>query len=1119
MARQIGALPNALGETEVLARRVAGKQLVVFLDYDGTLTPIRDRPEEAVIAASMREAVRRLAERAPVIVVSGRDRDVVQQLIGLDNLIVAGDHGFDIWSPTGGAIQHEEGLSFAGLLRKVEAQLRVELADVPGVLIEPKRFSVAIHYRLVPEDQRPHVKAIVNATLSEHSQALKVTPGKRVFEIQPKLDWDKGKAVLYLLKALGLERDDVVPIYLGDDITDEDAFRALAGRGIGIFVESAASAGSREDSDEDSDEDGHEDSHEDGSRATAAYYVLNSIGEVKHFLNSLATLAVAPGEPTPLGGASTVPNPKEWTLPYDAFEPAQERLREVLTSTGNGYFCTRGSAEWADVDDIHYPGTYAHGCYNRETTILGGRPVRNEDLVNLPNWLALKLRMGDDEPISLTNVELLRYQHEVDFRHATVMRRIRFRDRRGRETTLASRRFVSMADMHCAALEWTITAENWSGPVEVISALDARVTNQGVDRYRGLEGRHLHPMLTQNPRPDTTSLLARTRQSRIYVAEAARTRVYADAGELETVRGRYLLEDYAQQTLGFDLPQGRPVRVEKLVAFYTSRDRAISEPLSNAEEAAECFESFDAAFARHQCAWEELWDACDLRVPHDERVQFLLRFHASQVLQTCSPHTADLDAGVPARGLNGEAYRGHIFWDELYVYPFLNFRLPRITRGLLMYRYRRLDEARALARAAGYRGAMYPWQSGSDGEEETQVVHLNPRAGLWEPDLSRNQRHVGAAIFYNSWHYLQATGDSDFLLGPGAEMMLEIARFWSSIAHFNPERGRYEIHGVMGPDEFHEKEPDAATPGLRNNAYTNVLVAWIADVAGKLLEMLPEHRRQWLRLRIGLTDPEIAIWNELSRNMYVPFLEDGVISQFEGWEHLEELDWEAYRQQYGNIQRLDRILRAEGKDPNQYKVSKQADAVMLFYLFRQDELQEIFARLGYPYTPETLRKTVAYYDARTSYGSTLSFLVYAAVFAELDLAASWQRYLMALESDVGDVQGGTTAEGIHIGVMAGTLDLVQRSYLGEGVRDGVLSFAPKAVNQLRDLTLSMCFKGLPIEVARERDHLRVGAGVDSLNLHRSVEVHVGDQVQEIRSGKAHSFNLSTHVPQGKKRAF
>src|SRR5437764_2055776 len=472
MARQIGDLPYALGEDEALARHFAGKQPVVFLDYDGTLTPIRDRPEDAVISDSMREAVRRLAERVLMVVVSGRDRKVVQKLMDLDNLIVAGDHGFDIWSPTGGAIQREEGASFEGLLREVEAKFRAELAHIPGALVEPKKSSVAVHFRLVAQEQRPRVKEIVDTLLSEHPQELKVTPGKMVFEIQPRLDWDKGKAVLYLLNALNLDRDEVVPVYLGDDITDEDAFRALVGRGIGIFVGSA----------DDPETAGRTLFAGKGSK-TAADYVLNTIGEVEEFLNRLTALDSALGKPTTPGGGSK-PNPSLWTLAYDSFEPEQERLREVLTSTGNGYFCTRGSAEWADVDDVHYPGTYAHGCYNRETTIMGGRPVLNEDLVNLPNWLVLKLRIGGDEPITLKNVELLNYRHEVDFRNATVMRRLRFRDRRGRETTLESRRFVSMADMHQAALSWTITAENWSGPVEVITALDARVINQGVARYR-----------------------------------------------------------------------------------------------------------------------------------------------------------------------------------------------------------------------------------------------------------------------------------------------------------------------------------------------------------------------------------------------------------------------------------------------------------------------------------------------------------------------------------------------------------------------------------------------------------------------------------------------------------
>src|SRR5919108_686127 len=652
----------------------------------------------------------------------------------------------------------------------------------------------------------------------------------------------------------------------------------------------------------------------------------------------------------------------DFTLSYDEFVPAEEGLREALTSTGNGYFCTRGAAEWEDADDVHYPGTYAHGGYNRETTVLGGRPVLNEDLVNLPNWLVLKLRIEGDDAISFDNVELLEYRHEYDIRYALLSRTLRFRDRAGRETSLRSRRFVSMAHHHQAAIEWVIIPENWSGRMEVVTAIDGRVTNRGVARYAELEGRHIDPVSPRTFGPEVIALKVQTRQSNLYFAQAARTNLFRGDEPVDVQRSLFQTEDYIQQVVACDARAGEPVRVEKMVAFYTSRDRAISEPLGSAGESAGRYPGFAAALERHERAWDELSRACDIRLPGDDRVELLLRLHISHVLQVCSRYTADRDAGVPARGLNGEAYRGHVFWDELYVYPFLNLRLPEITRELLMYRFRRLGEARAAAQETGHRGAMFPWQSGSDGEEETQVVHLNPLSGRWDPDLSHNQRHVNAAIFYNVWHYYLATHDIEFIRDYGAEMMLEIARFWSSIAHFNPERQRYEIHGVMGPDEFHEKYPDSAEGGLRNNAYTNVLVAWIAETAPKALGLLSESRREALTAKLGLGEDELGRWEDMSLTMFVPFHGDGIISQFEGYEDLEELDWDAYRERYPNIQRLDRILKAEGDDPDRYKLSKQADAVLLFFLFPEDELRQIFERLGYDYAPEMVSKTIDYYD-------------------------------------------------------------------------------------------------------------------------------------------------------------
>jgi trehalose 6-phosphate phosphatase len=273
MARHIGDLPHALADgdriNEGLARRLAGKTPAVFLDYDGTLTPIVARPEDALIAESMREAVRGLAERCTVCVVSGRDRRVVQELMGVDDLIVAGSHGFDIWSPAGGAIEREEGADFGDVLDEVKERLRRETLSIEGALIEPKKTSVAAHYRLVSDEERSRVKEIVDAVLAEHPDELKVTPGKMVYEIQPKIEWDKGKAVLYLLDALDLDREDVLPIYLGDDITDEHAFEALAGRGVGIFVGSAVDP-------------------EVAGRTTAADYVLHTVEEVEYFLNALA---------------------------------------------------------------------------------------------------------------------------------------------------------------------------------------------------------------------------------------------------------------------------------------------------------------------------------------------------------------------------------------------------------------------------------------------------------------------------------------------------------------------------------------------------------------------------------------------------------------------------------------------------------------------------------------------------------------------------------------------------------------------------------------------------------------------------------------------------------------
>ena len=278
------------------------------------------------------------------------------------------------------------------------------------------------------------------------------------------------------------------------------------------------------------------------------------------------------------------------------------------------------------------------------------------------------------------------------------------------------------------------------------------------------------------------------------------------------------------------------------------------------------------------------------------------------------------------------------------------------------------------------------------------------------------------------------TGGIGFLRFTGAELLIEIARFWSSIATWDQDQDRYEIHGVMGPDEYHEGYPGSDEQGLRNNTYTNVMAVWVLQRALEALAELPPHYRQELVEELTLRDEELDRWRDITRKMKVVFHADGVLTQFEGYEQLLEFDWEGYRERYGNIQRLDRVLEAEGDSTDRYKLAKQADVLMLLFLLSREELRELLADLGYEVSEEQLARTVGYHLERTSHGSTLSGVVSAWVLARYQPEQAWQFLLRALESDVADVQGGTTAEGIHLGAMAGTVDIVLRCLTGMRAR-------------------------------------------------------------------------------------
>lgn len=254
--------PAALEHLDEIVARLRGRKLAVFLDFDGTLAPIVDRPEQAAMDGAMRRVIERLARRCPVAVVSGRDLNDVRERVGLREIYFAGSHGFDIAGPQGTQQSHRKGLAALPALDAAEKSLREMLKGIDGALIDRKHFSIAVHYRLVRESDVAAVEQAVDAALSGHP-GLRKGHGKKVFELQPDIDWNKGAAVRWLLQSLALDRPGVLPVYVGDDVTDEDAFRALADDGLCFAVL-------------------------DSPRPTAARYRLADPGEVCRLLEALA---------------------------------------------------------------------------------------------------------------------------------------------------------------------------------------------------------------------------------------------------------------------------------------------------------------------------------------------------------------------------------------------------------------------------------------------------------------------------------------------------------------------------------------------------------------------------------------------------------------------------------------------------------------------------------------------------------------------------------------------------------------------------------------------------------------------------------------------------------------
>lgn len=764
-------------------------------------------------------------------------------------------------------------------------------------------------------------------------------------------------------------------------------------------------------------------------------------------------------------------NSSNWQLAYDKVSTGVRAYgEESLLTLGNGYLGWRGAPIMTSYSDDHYPGLYVAGVFNQTSTPVAGRDVINEDMVNLPNPQLFKLYVDGD----LVAFDPTARQSTLHFDTGILSESYTIPTAKG-NITLKTKKAVNPIKMHQIGLAIELSGD-FTANITVQAIIDGCVENKNVKRYRDFESREFDvTSLTAN------KLIAETKQSKIKLVVGAKT--MSDVTDFSVTTG----DDQITATGEFTLSPDKKINIERIVGIATSYEEKNPEQIVNEQLKDATFEEIAADSFKY---WQKVWDEADIVLEsNDPDLQRMIRMNVFHLRQSAQ-HNANqyLDASVGSRGLTGEGYRGHIFWDEIFVVPYLAANDPETAKDILRYRITRLDGAKLNAQTEGESGAMYPWQSGMTGDEQAQIIHLNTVNNEWDPDNSRLQRHVSLAVVYNLWVYVQITGDESILLEGGLDVVVETSRFWLNKVILGDD-GRYHLSGVMGPDEFHEAYPNANTGGITDNAYTNLMLTWA-------LNWLQELGANKHLPAINTTLLEKA--QDVSTHLSLE-IDNGIIAQYAGYFDLKEVDFEAYSQKYGDIHRIDRLMKAEGLSPDDYQVAKQTDTLMTLYNLGSEHVIRLVNQLGYTLPSDWLKKNTDYYLARTVHGSTTSRPVFAGIDISLGNKTEALDFLKtAIGSDYYDIQGGTTAEGIHIGVMGETLAVIQNEFGGVSLRDGHLVVNPSLPDDWTKLSFKQIFHGILISLDIYPNEIKIKANQDisvtvyhkEINLRANEEQHI-----------------------------
>jgi trehalose/maltose hydrolase-like predicted phosphorylase len=706
-----------------------------------------------------------------------------------------------------------------------------------------------------------------------------------------------------------------------------------------------------------------------------------------------------------------------WILSEDSFDPKKQHHKETIFTIGNGYLSTRGAFEEGYSNDRR--ATFIHGVFDKA-------PIVFTELANAPDWLPLTIYLNG-ERFSLDSGTIESFQRSLDLRTGLLTRTVRWRSLSGWTATLTFERFASLADEHTLHLRCRVIPE-FVGTVEFQAGLNGNMHNDGLIHFQWVE---------QGKREEVMYLHNRTRSSGIDVVTAMQIKNVIGH---EIGREAWNVQNAPTLSLRFEARPGETLGIEKRVTIFTSRDVESTDVLNTAIHRAGHEKTWESALEANNKAWGEEWDRTDVIIEGDEEAQIAIRFNLFQMLIAAPRHDDRVNIG--AKTLSGFGYRGHAFWDtEIFMLPLFIYTAPHIAKNLLNYRYNNLPGARGKAQANGFEGAQFPWESADSGEEVTPtwVPHFAEPTRLvriWTGDI---EIHISADIPHAAYQYWQATGDNEWFIERGAELILDTAKFWASRAEWNAEANRYEYNDVIGPDEYHEH--------VDNNAYTNRMAQWNLQTAFDILEWLKEHAPQKANILIAsldLNEERLSQWREVMEKIHLHVEPSGLIEQFEGYYQRRDIDLDSLEPRTRSAQE---IFGIEGC--NETQILKQPDVLMMQYILREH------------YSDESVRVNYEYYEPRTdhTYGSSLGPSIMAIMACDVGKPdEAYEHFIRAVRADLRDVRGNA-GDGIHAASAGGTWQSVIFGFGGLRVTSEGWTIQPRLPKHWKRLAFKFFHRG------------------------------------------------------------